>query len=295
MVICLNEAERIGRCLETLSFCDEVVVIDSGSTDGTLDIVRASGAKLIERPFVSWNDQKDFGRSQCAGDWVLNIDADEEVTAELRDEITRTLTSAPDSIAAYRMPFRNHLRDAWIKSCGFYPDRHVRLVRRERAHWDTNAVHDRVFPDGDIGTLQGHIDHYSFASIADYVEKSCIYAEAFARDGLARGKTVGLWTIFIHTFGRLVKSLLLQGGLLDGMLGWTMAGLQTAGTFQKYARLWEMQRFASARPDARPEATPRTLGDPWRDVRVTTAKADGSCSDDATTATAPDAPESDPR
>jgi len=265
MVICLDEAKRIGDCLRSLAFCDEIVVIDSGSTDGTQDLVTASGARLVVRPFVSWNDQKDHGRTEAHHPWVLNIDADEIVTAELRDEIAGMRERGwPAGVAAFRMPFRNHLRDAWIKSCGFYPDRHVRLIDRQRARWDTSSVHDRITVDGATADLAGHVDHFSFDSIRDYLEKSNIYAEAFARDAFARGHRSGMGAIASHTLGRFLRSYLLHGGILDGALGITMAGLQAAGTFQKYVRLWEMQRF----PDARPRELAAELGDPWAEQRV---------------------------
>lgn len=265
MVICLNEAARISDCLASLSFCDEVVVLDSGSTDGTVDLVRSAGATLIQRPFSSWNDQKEAGRLASSGEWVLNLDADEVVSPELRQEILDHLSQGiPEEIGGFSMPFRNRLRGEWIKSCGFYPDRHVRLVRRERARWDASAVHDRLVVEGKIAELEGHVDHYSFESIADYLEKSNIYAEAFARDAIARGARSSTWKIFIHTFGRFVRSYFLRGGFLEGALGLTMAGLQAAGVFQKYVRLWEMQRF----PEARPEALAAELGDPWREQRI---------------------------
>ncbi len=266
MVICLNEARRIGDCLRSLAFCDEIVVIDSGSTDGTQAIVERAGARLITRPFVSWNDQKDFGRSQARSPWVLNIDADEVVDAELAAEITALAErGAPPAIAAYRFRFKNFLRDAWIRSCGFYPDPHVRLVRRDRCRWDTAHVHDKIGVDGAVGDLRGHVEHHSFESIADYLEKSNIYAEAFARDAIARGRTSGVGAILTHTLARFVRSYFIHRGVLDGALGLTMAGLQAAGTFQKYVRLWEMQRFPEAR--ALPPKTAE-VGDPWREQRV---------------------------
>ena len=160
MVICQNEAARIADCLASLSFCDEVLVIDSGSTDGTQAIVRASGATLIERHWLGWNDQKDFGRAQARGRWVLNIDADEVVTADLRAEITQAIAGAADDVAGFRIPFRTHFRSAWVRTCGYHPDHHIRLVRGDRARWDRDAVHDRVVTEGRVCTLTSHIDHY---------------------------------------------------------------------------------------------------------------------------------------
>jgi glycosyltransferase involved in cell wall biosynthesis len=264
MVICLDEARRIGACLESLAFCDEILVIDSGSKDGTIEIVKKTGARLIERPFVSWNDQKDFGRRESKHDWVLNVDADEVVSKELAQEIQSELRTVAAEVAAFRIPFRNYLRDTWIKSCGFYPDPHVRLVRRDKTRWDTSAVHDKLLVEGEVKELRGHIDHYSFESIQDYLEKSNIYAEAFAKDAISRGRTASAAKIVLHTLGRFFRSYFLRGGMFDGATGLVMSGLQAAGVFQKYVRLWEMQRF----PEARPKEIPAELGDPWRAQRI---------------------------
>ncbi len=266
MVICLDEAQRIEACLRSLSFCDELLVIDSGSTDGTQAIAARLGARIIERPFVSWNDQKDFGRRESKHPWVLNLDADEVVSEGLSAEIqARLAAGVSPGVGAFRFPFRNYLRDQWIKSCGFYPDPHVRLFRRDRSRFTAERVHDALVVEGAIDELSGHVDHYSFASVRDYLEKSNIYAEAFARDAFARGRQVGAWDIAIHGLGRFLRSYLLEGGLAEGALGLTMAGLQAAGTFQKYVRLWEMNRFPEARP---PAELPTSLGDPWAEQRI---------------------------
>jgi glycosyltransferase involved in cell wall biosynthesis len=263
MVICLNEERRIGACLSSLAFCDEVVVIDSGSRDRTVALVEASGARLFTRPFVSWNDQKDFGRRQCRGRWVLNVDADEVVSAELAQEIRQAIAAAPEEVAGYAIPFRNHLRDRWLRGAGFYPDPHLRLIRRERGRWDDSAVHDRVRVEGMVRSLRGHIDHYSFESIADYLEKSNIYAEAFARDAFGRGRRTTAIGILFHAFGRFLKMYLLRGGIRFGRIGVIMAGLQAAATFQKYARLWELEQF----PEEAAAPSP-ALGDPWAKQRL---------------------------
>jgi glycosyltransferase involved in cell wall biosynthesis len=248
MIICRDEAQRIGDCLDATAFCDERVVVDSGSTDGTLDILRSRDVRLFERPFVSWNDQKDFGRAQCAGDWVLNVDADEVVTPELRDEIRGWLDrGVPEGVDGFRMPFRNHFRGAWVRSCGYYPDRHVRLVRRVRARWDVEAVHDRLVVEGRVDELAGHIDHHSFESIADFLHKSGRYAEAFARHAHARGRRAGVADLLLRPAFRFFRAAVLQGGLAEGALGVTIAGLQACEVFQRYARLWELGRFGPPR------------------------------------------------
>ncbi|MFO0724279.1 MAG: glycosyltransferase family 2 protein [Myxococcota bacterium] len=244
MVISLNEAPRIAACLKSLAFCDEILLIDSGSTDGTPDIAKGLGARVIERPFLSMNDQKDFGRRESKSAWVLNLDADEVLSPALGQEIQALFARGiPESIGAYRFPFRNYLRDQWIKSCGFYPDPHVRLMRRDRARYGDAPVHDQLLVEGEIAALSGHVDHYSFDSIRDYLGKSNDYAERFAQEAFRRGQRATAWDIFVHSAARFFRSYFLRGGIFDGALGLTMAGLQTAGTFQKYARLWELNRF----------------------------------------------------
>jgi glycosyltransferase involved in cell wall biosynthesis len=247
MVVCKNEAARIGACLDSLAFCDEILVIDSGSTDGTLDIIHNTRARLLERPFLSMNDQKEYGREMSQGTWVLNLDADEVVTHALQEEIGRVV-SEERGFGAYRIPFRNHFRSVWVRRSGYYPDPHVRLVRRDRARWDREVpVHDVVRVDGPIGSLEGHIDHYSFDSIADFIAKSCDYADRFARRAFAEGRRAGWWTIGIHTLGRFLKAYVLKAGFLEGALGITISGLQAYEVFQKYVRLWELGRFSGER------------------------------------------------
>lgn len=245
MVICQDEAARIEACLDALAFCDEIVVVDSGSTDGTLDLVRAKGARLFERPWGGMNDQKDYGRQQARGRWVLNVDADEVVSPELAREVRAIADRGDDGgPAAYRIPFRNYFRDQWVRGCGYHPDHHVRLVRGDRARWDVERpAHDRVLVDGETGTLRGAIEHYSFESVDDFLGKSKRYARASALDAFRRGRRAGPATIAVHSGWRFFKAYVLQAGWRDGALGLVIAGLQAYEVFQKYARLWELTRF----------------------------------------------------
>jgi glycosyltransferase involved in cell wall biosynthesis len=243
LVIAKDEAARIRACLDSLAFCDEIVLVDSGSTDGTRDIARAAGAQVVERPFTSYNEQKEHGRTLVRGRWVLNLDADEVASPELQDEIALVLESA--GLAGYRIPFRNHFRGVWVRRSGYYPDRHLRLFQRDLARWDpAYPVHERLLVDGAVGRLEGHIDHYSFESISDFLDKSCRYAARFAERAHADGRRAGLFTIGAHTAARFFKAFVLEGGFLEGSLGLTISGLQAYEVFQKYARLWELGRFS---------------------------------------------------
>lgn len=241
LVITLNEEERLAACLASLAFCDELIVIDSGSTDNTVRIAEAAGARVVERAFVGMNDQKDFGRQQCSSAWVFNLDADEVASAELVSEVEQLLVrDASELSAGYEIPFRNHFADRWVRGCGYYPDRHVRLVQRERATWNAQELaHDRVEFQGRVGRLSGHIDHYSFDSVQDFLRKSERYAEYFAQRAVTEGRSAGPLTIATHSSWRFFRSFVLQAGFRDGSLGLVISGLQAYEVFQKYARLWE--------------------------------------------------------
>lgn len=257
LVVCKNERRRIGACLDSLAFCDELVVVDSGSTDGTLEEARARGARVFERPWRNVNDQKDFGRSEARGRWVFNLDADEVAPPDLARRVRRIADESTEATAAaYLIPFRNHFRGVWVRRGGYHPDPHVRLLDRARARWDVSQpVHDRVLVDGAVGRVEEHIDHYSFESVAHFLEKSGRYAAAFAVDAFASGRRAGLGTILFHTTGRFLKAYLLKAGFLEGALGLAISGLQAYEVFQKYVRLWELGRFGQS-PDPR-ETTER--------------------------------------
>ncbi len=244
MVICLNEEKRIADCLDSLSFCDEIVVVDSGSTDRTQEIVQQKGARLLIREFDSYNYQKDYARTECRGEWVLNIDADEVVSPDLAQEILANIREAPEGIDGFTIPFKTHFRDLWVSSCGYYPDRHLRLARKEKAFWDGQIpVHDKVVLQGASKALQQPMLHYSFESLDDFLKKSAHYAQGFALAAHRRGKKSSVSQIFIHTCWRFFRAYLIQGGIKQGVLGLTIAGLQAYEVFQKYARLWEYNHF----------------------------------------------------
>ena len=248
MIICKNEERRIGDCLRSLDFCDEIVVVDSGSTDRTLDIVNEFPVRIFHREFTSWNDQKDFGRAQTTREWVLNIDADEVVSPQLRAELLQMIEEPPSEAAA-KMPFRTHFRGLWVKTCGYYPDFHVRFVKREHAYWDRESVHDRVVVNGTIKTLSGHMEHHSFESVNDFIQKSCMYANAFAIRAHNAGKKSGPLSMAIRPLFRFIKAYVFQRGFSQGSLGLMVATLQAYEVFQKYLRLWEMNNFGESKID----------------------------------------------
>jgi glycosyltransferase involved in cell wall biosynthesis len=242
LVICKNEERRIGACLASLAFCDELLVIDSGSTDRTVAIAQEHRARIVERPYVGQNDQKDHGRSLAKGRFVLVIDADEVVPAALAKEVRAVVDRDGDpGVDAWRIPFKNYFRRTWVRRAGYWPDHHVRLLRADKARFDRSVpVHDKVLTDGAIGTLLNPIEHYSFESLAHFLEKSGRYADGFAKAAHAQGRSAGAGAILGHTIGRFFKAYVLKGGFLEGALGLVISGLQAYEVFQKYARLWEL-------------------------------------------------------
>lgn len=250
LVVAQDEEARIRGCLASLAFCDECVVIDGGSADRTPQIAAESGARVIERPFTTMNDQKDFGRRACRGEWVMNVDADEIVSESLAREVKAVIDeewSPAEGSAqpvAYKIPFRNFFRGEQVTTCGYFPDRHVRLLRKDAAFWDASVpTHDRVVVDGRIGGLTGHIDHYSFRSLDHFLNKSRRYAAETAAARHAEGRRVSSATIIGRTAFRFVRAYIFQRGFLQGRLGLVIAGLQAQEVFQKYARQWELERF----------------------------------------------------
>ncbi len=258
LVISKNESPRIESCLQALSFCDELLVIDSGSTDGTQKKARALGAQVFEHPFANYAAQKEYGRTRCTGDWILCVDADEQVSSKLETQIKQVVSSCSVETAAFRIPFRNHFKSTWVKRCGYYPDHHVRLFRKSRARWDlSRPVHEKLLIEGHTETLSGHINHYTMRSIPHFLAKSSRYAELFAKTAHQRGQKSGPFLALLRAGFRFFRAYILKTGFLAGRLGLVLSVLQAFEVYQKYIRLWELKTFAS---ESTQSATPKTEG-----------------------------------
>jgi glycosyltransferase involved in cell wall biosynthesis len=239
-VIAQDEERALPECLASLKgFCDEIVVVDGGSRDKTREVASAAGARLLERPFDDYARQHEFARSEARGEWVLSIDADERASAEL----ARAALDGPH--AAYSLPFKNHFRGVWLRHGGFWPDRHVRLYRREASRYDlSRPVHEKLIVQGSIGQLEAPILHYTYDSFADCLEKMRRYGERAALGLHVAGRRAGAWDVAARPLWRFVRSYLLQAGFLDGAAGAAMAWGKAYEGWVKYARLWELSRFS---------------------------------------------------
>ncbi len=241
LVITFNEERNIADCLSTLAFADEIVVVDSGSSDRTREIAAAMGAKVYENPWPGYGRQKNFGLRKATGAWILIVDADERVTPELGGEISRTL-GAPEGppVVAYTIPRKNHEYGRWIAHGGAYPDRQMRLLRRGKGAYNDVEVHENLIVDGEVGELDSPLLHFSERSTAERVVKVERYATLSAKERAKRGlPRVGFSRLALHPAATFWKIYVAKRGFRDGIPGLIHAVMASFQTFLKYAKLYE--------------------------------------------------------
>ncbi len=246
-VICQDEAEKIRGCLESLRFCDEIVVVDSGSTDGTLDICRELADQIIERAWPGYVAQQNYARNQARGEWVLSIDADERVTPELAREIGLALEGAPE-VDGFRVTRHVHYLGRWIDHSGWYPEPRLRLFRRDRGRWEGVDPHYDVEVDGRVGDLRGEIVHYTYDDMEDHVRTLNRFSSILAREHGARGRKFSWGDLLLRPPLEFLKKYVLKRGFRDGAPGFFVAVLSAFYVFLKVAKLWEAERVGDRRP-----------------------------------------------
>ena len=254
-IITYNEAGHIAACLDSVRWADEIIVVDSRSTDATVEIARRYTGRVIVRDWPGHVAQKNFAAEQATGDWILALDADERVSPALRAEIETLLaSSAADGPVGYAFPRRNFYLGRWWRRAGLYPDRKVRLWRRGRARWGGEDPHDHVIAAGPVALLRGDLLHYSFDSISDHVSRMNSYSSIVARTRQERGIAFRVADLIIRPPWRFVRMFLLQGGWRDGVAGLTLAAVESFYVFLKYAKIWERQHLPSSQPQGRAAA-----------------------------------------
>lgn len=241
VLITFNTGEQLAPCLRSLSFCDEIVVVDSGSDDATRDVARQFGARVVEEPWRGFGPQKRYAASLARNDWVLCIDADEEVSPTLAAEIARVLGN-PRHVA-YRMPRSNRFMGRYLRHGEGFPDWSLRLFDRRHAQWSDDAVHEKVETSGSIGRLpeSAVLMHHSAESMAAYLDKQNRYTSLQA-DGLYRaGERANVWRLLLSPALRFVKFYFVRLGLLDGLPGLVHIAIGCFNSFAKYAKLRALQ------------------------------------------------------
>ena len=242
VLITLNAASQIEACLRSLAFCDEIVVVDSGSTDATAELAAGLGARVLQAEWRGFGPQKRFAVEQAAHDWVLCIDADERVSERLQQSILAVL--AAPTFAAYRFARRNRFMGRYLEHGEGYPDWSLRLFDRRAAHWSDDVVHEKVLASGEIGTLQGDLLHDSAESLETYLAKQNRYSSLAANAALASGQRATVWHLLLSPLLRFIKFYFFRLGLLDGLPGLVHILVGCAASCAKYAKMLAFQRSA---------------------------------------------------
>ncbi len=243
-VICYQEADRIADCLRSLAFCDDIVVVDSGSTDGTRTIAAALGARVIENvPFPGHRQQKQYAVEQARYDHVLCLDADERCSPELQQRLQQLRLDGMRA-DAYEMPRRNHYLGAVPRHGLFVPDRKVRLFDRRRARWGGRNPHDRVELDAGATCepMVESIEHLSYRDFAHHLRTIDSFTRIAAQAMSAEGRRTSPFDLLVRPPAVFVKSLVLKLGFLDGWRGWVIAAMAAYTDWKKYWRLWRQPR-----------------------------------------------------
>jgi len=263
VLITRDEAARIRRCLESVRWADEIVVVDQHSTDGTAAICREYGARVVTRDMLAgFGDQKNFALAQATRPWILSLDADEEVTPALRREI-ETAVAAPGAHAGFRMPRLTSYLGRFIRHCGWYPSPVLRLARRGRARFTDALVHEELLVDGPIGDLGADLLHRSYDSLADHVRKLLVYTAYDARMLERRGERVrglgALWRLALKPPAVFVRKYVAQGGFREGWHGFVLSAMAALVVLVNYVRLAELTGRLPTPSAPVPAAEPPTV------------------------------------
>jgi len=254
-IITLNEEANIGRTLRSVQFADEIIVLDSGSTDRTVEIAQALHAKVFTEPWAGFAKQKNSAIDKCSGDWILSLDADEEMSPELQSQIQYLLPSH-HACEAYTIPRRNLFLGRWMKHGGFYPDRKLRLFRRGSARFDDRPVHESMSVNGIVSDLDCDIIHHAYPTLDGYIRQMNNYSALGAGLLLEQKRTSRSFAAFLanvilrpcYTFA---WNYIFRLGFLDGREGLLLHAYHSVYVSWKYAKAWRMER------DARNPHTPR--------------------------------------
>jgi glycosyltransferase involved in cell wall biosynthesis len=234
-IIAHNEAANIARAIRSLSVADEIIVVDAGSTDGTQQIAGGLGARVIEHAWPGFAAQKNFASDQARYDWVLSLDADEELDAAAQDSIRRWKGSKPQA-AAYRFARRARYLGRWILHSAWYPDYKLRLFDRRRGRWQGSYVHESAVVNGPVETLPGEILHYTCDSLDEHRKRVEFYTELAAREMLDRRETAGFLRRAFTPPWAFVNTYFFRLGILDGRQGFLIAWMAARYVRRKYAK-----------------------------------------------------------
>ena len=241
IVVCFNEEDRIEDCLKSLEWCDEIVMVDSYSTDRTPEIGRRYTEKFFQREWRGYRDQKAYAHSLATRDWVLLIDSDERVSEELRREIAAALADDKKEFAGYAIPRLVYYLGRWWRRGGWYPDYDVRLFRRDRATWGGIDPHEKVIVDGKVRRLQSPLHHFTYRSIDDHINRINRFTSISSAELQKSGGHWRLSDALLRPAVRFFRSYVIKRGFMEGFAGFYVALTASVYVFLKYAKLWELE------------------------------------------------------
>ncbi len=248
IVPCKNEEENIRTCLESVKWADELMVVDSGSTDRTLEIAHEYTDRILEHEYVNSATQKNWAIPQAAHEWVFIVDSDEKVTPELQSEVRALMAGTPKH-DGYRIRRKNWFFGVEMPHCGWERDTVLRLFRRDVGRYEDRHVHADVIVDGAVGHLENNFEHRSYRSFDDYLEKFGRYTTWSALDLRDRGKRPGFLNLVVRPFFRFFKMFVIRQGFRSGLAGFILCGLGAFSVFMKYAKLWVILRADAGEKD----------------------------------------------
>jgi glycosyltransferase involved in cell wall biosynthesis len=242
IVITYNEEENIRECLESLKWTDEIIVVDSNSTDRTLEIAKEFTGKITEVNELTFGEKKNLGIDSAKGEWILWLDADERITPELQEEITKLLKNKPE-VDAFEINRKSYFISKFIKHCGWYPDHTIRLFKRTAGiRFDTSHVHEKVNYKGKVKRLKSEIVHYTDRDFEHYMNKLNSYTTLSAKDLFAKGKNTSVIDIIFRPVFTFFKMYFLKLGFLDGFIGLVLCTLSGVHVFFKYSKLYYLNK-----------------------------------------------------
>ncbi len=234
-IIALNEERNIARAIESLRCCDEILVVDSGSSDRTCDIARLHGARVVEAPWLGYSAQKNQAASLASHDWILSIDADEALSEALEGEIWKLKKQGPQH-DAYEFARLAQYLGRWILHSGWHPDRKPRLYHRERARWEGQFVHESLIVQGSIGRLEGNLLHFTCDSLTEHVKTMNSYTTLAAQELVSQGRRITWTRLLMDPPLTFLRSFVFKSGFRDGLEGFIIAYMAATYTFLKYAK-----------------------------------------------------------
>ena len=241
-IITFNEESNIRDCLESIQWADEIIVVDSNSTDNTVSICREYTDQIILRDWPGFLRQKQFAQEQAKGEWILNLDADERLSPEASDEIKKEIINGTPDADGFVFPRQSYYLGRWIKHGGWYPDAKLRLIRKESGRWSGESLHEKLVCDGKVKRLSGRILHHVYRDIAHQLETVDSFSRISADIWMEKGKRFNLFLFLAKPPISFITTYFWKGGILDGIPGFIISVITSYYVFLKYAKLWELRR-----------------------------------------------------